>query len=469
MSLSSAINTAQSLLSNTARQTSVVSGNISNAGNENYVRRSADLTTTAGGGSRIASVSRSQDSALLREMLSSTSGSSGQDALLDGLESLSRTLGGNDYENAPATLIANLRDALQTYAADPSDVAAAGSAVASAKDVANGINDAAKAVQTTRTETDAKIASGVSDLNDLLSRFQTVNDRIVSGTHAGRDVNDALDERDTLLKNISQYVGVDQVKRSGNDVALYTKDGTTLFETTARSVTFEPKSAYDGATTGNAVLIDGEPLAAGTGANTTARGSLQGLLQLRDDVAPQFGRQLDSIANGLVSAFSESDGNGGNVAGLFTVSGGSSDAAATLSVASWVEADPSKLRDGTISSTSSATTGPGDARWLNSLVDALDTPQAITDPAGLDSNSSVLSYASDSVGWLEQMRSDASSASDTKSAMTSRSSDALSNKTGVNLDEEMSRLLDLEQSYKASAKMISTVGTMLDSLMAAVR
>ncbi|MDP2733429.1 MAG: flagellar basal body rod C-terminal domain-containing protein, partial [Hoeflea sp.] len=48
-----------------------------------------------------------------------------------------------------------------------------------------------------------------------------------------------------------------------------------------------------------------------------------------------------------------------------------------------------------------------------------------------------------------------------------RSAEALSNETGVSLDEELSMLLQLEQSYKASARLISVVDEMLKALMAA--
>ena len=50
-----------------------------------------------------------------------------------------------------------------------------------------------------------------------------------------------------------------------------------------------------------------------------------------------------------------------------------------------------------------------------------------------------------------------------------RTSEALSNVTGVNIDEEMSLLLDLEHSYQASAKLVQTVDNMLAALLAAVR
>jgi flagellar hook-associated protein 1 FlgK len=48
-------------------------------------------------------------------------------------------------------------------------------------------------------------------------------------------------------------------------MALYTSDGTTLFETTARNVTFEATSTFVAGTEGNAVYVDGVALKAGAG------------------------------------------------------------------------------------------------------------------------------------------------------------------------------------------------------------
>ncbi|TIU54803.1 MAG: flagellar hook-associated protein FlgK, partial [Mesorhizobium sp.] len=53
-------------------------------------------------------------------------------------------------------------------------------------------------------------------------------------------------------------------------------------------------------------------------------------------------------------------------------------------------------------------------------------------------------------------------------ALATRTAEALSNDTGVNVDQEMSLLLDLEHTYQASARMMKTVDDMLDALMNAV-
>ena len=67
------------------------------------------------------------------------------------------------------------------------------------------------------------------------------------------------------------------------------------------------------------------------------------------------------------------------------------------------------------------------------------------------------------------LRSTATSATENKLAMLSRATDAYSSETGVSLDEELSLLLDIEQSYKAAAKLLSTVDAMMQALLEAAR
>jgi flagellar hook-associated protein 1 len=84
---------------------------------------------------------------------------------------------------------------------------------------------------------------------------------------------------------------------------------------------------------------------------------------------------------------------------------------------------------------------------------------------GIDSNVSIMEFATNSLGWLEQYRSNATTAAENTSAALSRSVEAYSNETGVNLDEELTLLLDIEQSYKAATKILNAVDEMLKSLL----
>ena len=86
----------------------------------------------------------------------------------------------------------------------------------------------------------------------------------------------------------------------------------------------------------------------------------------------------------------------------------------------------------------------------------------------MTSSATLGGYASSSVAWLEEARRTAGNEADYRSTLLERSSDALSKVTGVNLDEEMALMLELERTYQASSKLISTIDQMLGTLLAAV-
>lgn len=168
MSLTSALNTAQAIFRNTGEQTSVISNNIANDSNANYVRRSAVVTNTIFGATTVMT-ERAQQQALLMQTVGATSLSSGQDTLLKGLETLSSSLGGNDYELAPSTYMAELETSLQAFAASPGELSLAQTVVTDAQDVANSLNNAYATVQKLRSDSDADIESQVIKLNKLLA------------------------------------------------------------------------------------------------------------------------------------------------------------------------------------------------------------------------------------------------------------------------------------------------------------
>lgn len=492
MSLTSAMNTAQSIFNNTGKQTDVTSKNIANVGNANYVKRTAILGTTMAGAS-IVSNGRAQNDSLLRQTISSASLASGQSTVLTGLQEMKSLFGGNDYESSPATYMKELLKSLDGYAAKPSDAALAATAVTAASDVANSLNTASAELQAMRLRADKEISLQVDKLNGLLAKFEEANNEVKAQTAIGGDPSDALDQRETLLKDISSIIGINVVSRENNDVALYTTEGATLFEVVPRKVTFKAQPGYDATTTGNAIYVDGVALKAGSGSNSTAAGSLQGLMQVRDDLAPTMQSQLDEIARGLITMFAEkpADPASGllNMPGLFTYG---SPAATTIPAAGVVSpglaasitvnpaliiskgGNPELLRDGGINGTAyvintTATGGTGFSTLIRSYVTAFDAPMSFDASTRIDTNTSILKYGTNSMGWLEQERSGATSANEAKSALYERSAASYSNNTAVSLDEELSLLMDIEQSYKAATKLVTTIDEMLKSLMDMVR
>ncbi len=497
MTLTTALNNAQAIFNNTGTQSSVVSNNIANANNADYSRRQAVLTTN-GAGAQVVKIARSQEPALQAAYLSNSSSDAAQQLLLTAYSNLqSATLGGNNNEIAPATYLAAFQTAMQNYSGSPSNTTAAKSAINAAQSLVTSLNNATTAVQNARTDADKQISSDVDTLNSLLKQFQTANDAVKSSTGTAGPTSsataDALDQRDSILKQISQIVGVTAVTRGNNDMALYTSSGTTLFETIPRTVTFTPTNTYTAGTQGNNVYIDGVALTQGQGASTTAQGSLQAALQVRDSVAPTYQKQLDEIARGLVTTFAETTSNGATkAAGLFTyngvpatwASGSGLDSGAvvtglagTLKLSSAAVANPTLLRDGGINGNAYITnpsfdpanpSKPLDAGYsgkLDGFITAMNTKISFDGGAGTDTSATLMSYSASSIGWLEGQRSTATSAAENTSAALSRSSGAYSNATGVNLDEELTLMMDIEQSYKAGTKILNAVNAMLQSVL----
>jgi flagellar hook-associated protein 1 len=207
---------------------------------------------------------------------------------------------------------------------------------------------------------------------------------------------------------------------------------------------------------------------------------------VRDGLAATYQNQLDEIARGLVAAFAESDQSATptlpDVPGLFTYSGAPAmppagavlvGIAGTIRVAASV--DPAQggnaalLRDGGISGNPAyvynASGAAGFSDRLRQLVDRINAPQAFDPAAQAAASAGIPSFAASSAAWLQETRRTAGNDADYKSALLERASDALTKVTGVNLDEEMTLLLELERSYQASTRLITTIDNMLAALM----
>lgn len=483
MSLSTALNIAQSSLLNTARQTSTVSRNVQESRNGDYTQRTAVLASTAPG-ARVVSIQRSTNEQLFRQNLSALASWSGQGALSDGMERLEISVNGVDNSTAPATAIGKLQQALQTYSSSPSNRTLAENAVDAARQVVRSLSDGAAAIQSLRTETDMQIAGAVGELNDLLAQFKDVNAAVVNATRVGRDASDALDRRDGLLKKIAEYLPVSTLSRNDGDMALMTRDGVTLFDKVPRAIGFQISTAYAPGQDGKPVYVDGVPIGLGSGGNTDASGKLAGMVQLRDGVATTMQSQLDEMARGLVTAFAEKGTAVADMAGLFTFQGGPAVPAAGtivdgLSGSIRINAafdssqggNPELLRDGGANGAAYVGNTSGAASYSDLLIsyaDRLDAPMTFDTNAGAGSNMSVSAYSTASVGWFEGIRKNAAEAVEAKEALSARTTEALSNATGVNVDSEMSLLLELEHSYEASARLLKAVDDMLSTLMSAV-
>ncbi len=466
MSLSSALLTAKSSLAATSKQTSVVSRNIAGANDPGYSRRMASLVSGPYG-SLYVGISRSADEALFNRLIQSNSTASSSSILAGGLNRLSSIYSADNYSGSPSALIGDLRDALQTYSTSPSNNALGDSVVSVAQSLADALNAGARQVQSLRNDADREIADSVANINDILAKFETVNQEIVGGTRGGRDISDYLDQRDALLKQLSGEIGITTMMRGDNDMVIFAENGVTLFETTARKVSFEQSTVLAPGIAGNAVTVDGVSLSHDTFDQPYGTGRLSGLLQLRDQIVPQYQTQLDEIARGLVTIFADGDD------GLFVWSNapdGPKNAGTVRVSSTFVTSEggsPIHLRDG-VNGQYNPDGAAGFSERLRALNEAFSETMAFDPAAGLAANASLTDFSASSISWLEGKRQKANNEFTYNATVAGQADLALSNATGVDMDTEMALLLDLEHSYQASSRVLTTVSAMLDDLLKAV-
>lgn len=495
MSLSTAFNIISSSFAANAAQTAVVSNNISNVNTTGYSRQIANVVTNAYGGADVASVTRIANTALAEQVATSTAAAAAANAISAGLATLAATVddsssstsssGSTQNGASPSAMLANLASALTTYETSPTSSSAADAAVAAAKDLASALNQGDAAVNQVREQADQDMASSVSTINSLLAEFKTANDTVVSGLTSGDSVASAEDARDSIVSQLAGQIGVTTTTAKDGSMSIYTDSGVTLFQDTARTVSFTPTSTYVDGVSGSAVTVDGVAITGSNSIMPIQSGALAGYAELRDTIAPQYQAQLDQIAGGLINALAETDQtdpSGASLPGLFTTSGATSlpSASDATGLAGAIEVnpavDPSQggdstlLRDGGINGSAYAYNSTGATGYttrLQQLASALSSTQSFDASAGLGSSTSLTDYANASVSWLEAQNSQASDASDYQSALATQASSALSNATGVNLDTEMTNMLSLENAYASSAKLLTTVNAMFSALLQA--
>lgn len=487
--LSTALTQALSGLVVSQSQTAVVSRNITRASDEDYTRKILGLTTDFAGNARAANISRVVEQRLTDAVSSSKTTMSGQQVMSDALQTLATTIGDVEADGSIAWGIGQLQVALTDYENTPGSTTMANNAVAVAGRLAQSLNDASAIVSDLRQEADSGIAASVSNSNRILAEIEEINTQITGAGSDSGTIAELLDKRDAAIKRLSEEMGVRTVQRPNNGIAIYTDSGVTLFDVKARPITFSATPSLTPGSPGNAVYIDGVQVT-GAGAPMPLRqGRIVAQTEVRDTLTTSYQSQLDEVARGLIEQFAEQDQSAvpslPDATVLFSYTG--SPAVPTggtvyPGLASQIRInaafDPTQggnatlLRDGGSNGAAYVYNTDGVSGFqdrLTALVSGLDSNSSFDAAAGLDPNVTLKTFASLSAGWVEQKRSEADRKLETVEASYQRATDALAKKSGVNIDEEMATLLNLEKSYQASAKIMATVDSMMATLMGIVR
>lgn len=185
----------------------------------------------------------------------------------------------------------------------PQDAGARSQLVAQTNVLLDRMHQSAADMFTIRDNSTQQLASAVTQVNSLTDQIASLNATIVASSSAGRSPNDLLDQRDTLVKKLSDLVDITIRNDADGQMDIFVPGGPILMGSTPTPL------AMIATQTGAAVRF-----ANGSGGDQVFRGgTVSGLLSGINDVIPTFLTSLDNLANSLRDTVNE---------GLGAVAGG---------------------------------------------------------------------------------------------------------------------------------------------------
>lgn len=475
MSLTGAMAAAASGLTATNRAVEVVSANVANAMTDGYAPREIRLAAAAPGvGVRVLGVERQADP-VLGGLLRQAGGTRAEaEALQDFWNRVEQVIGLPGDLHGLSGKVATFETALVAAAARP-DLDNRLAAVAdSAGDLLKHLHQAERLIQDQRQAADAAIARDIDELNAGLERVARLNLDIVRLQASGHSPLGLIDEREKLIGALSQIVPIRELQQPDGRIALYTDGGALLLDTRPARFEFGPGAGMEPGLTLesghlSAVSLNGLALSAGT-AGPLAGGRLAANLAIRDQSGPEAQAMIDAIAASLVTRFAGPDTNPDlplGQPGLFTDAGLAPDPAApglAGRIALNALVDPGqggalwRLRDGLGAAAPGAA---GDTAQMHRWIDALQRPLALTPgAAGRDFADNLGRILAD----ISQARQSAEDrAGHARAFHMELTAHALAR--GVDVDEQMQRLLLIEKAFAANMRVFQVADELLRRLM----
>lgn len=488
MAISTALYSAVSGLSAAQTSLNVVSRNIANASTEGYTRKiSTQTNQVLGGASQGVTVSelrRSVDEGLQADVRDETSRLRELEVLDDFMARLDALFGRPEDDVSIAAKITDLKDTMIQFATTPDFGPSQSEVVRAAEALVTEFNDLTVELQQLRQEADSRIVDSVAVVNSTLTSIDSLNTKIAAEKALGNSAVDLIDLRDGFTADLADEMSVKSLKRGDGQVTILTASGRLMLDETKLGLSFNPTVSYTTATTGQPLRIEnGAPTSAGypsiSSEITANDGRLAALLDLRDTILPQAQAQLDSLAFELAQDFGTITIGGTNaVLNLFVVEGTQAVAATdtalagNIGVRDAVAANPTLLRSPGGASTFTAT-GPGDPTLPLAMVGLFETTQtfttSFTSGIGVTTSDTIEGFAAQIIGFQANQRADFETQLDFQGKFRDNLNNRLQSKTGVNIDEEMAELIELEQNYAASARVLSAVQRAIDELLSALR
>lgn len=451
-------------LNNRTTSLSVIGTNIGNVNSSTYARQKVETSSYSGPGGVVYTASRivsSRDSIVDRQVVEETSQSGSADELASLYQSLNNVMSESLNGSMGATLataeangtgitggLSRFFNAWSSYAATPNSSAAAGSVYTAAEELANRLNSADSDLTSLQDSKNSELDADVTDANSLLSSIAESNRNIVTMEARNPGSSASMkDEREAAMEKLAKLVNFDSTTESDGSVTITLASGDSATPQTlvsrgtagSISVTKDASGAYTG-------------LSATFGAATQDFTPSGGALSvLNPPTVSAAIEEVRSQLNALAGQISTSVNSAYSASGVSSFFSGTTAGTLSLAVSSG-----SAIR---AASSSESTGGNSVALAVSALADT-----KYSTSSGALVNGTLSGAAADIATSVAEKYNSASDTSDAQTEVLSMVKGNRDNITGSSTDEEMSDLIREQHAFQASARVLSIVDSLLETV-----
>ncbi|WP_421531762.1 flagellar hook-associated protein FlgK [Lelliottia amnigena] len=311
--MSSLINSAMSGLSAAQASLNTVSNNISSYNVAGYTRQTtvlgaANSTLTGGGwvgnGVYVNGVQREYDAFITNQLRAAQNQSSGLTTRYQQMSKIDDVL--SDTTNSLSATLQSFFTSLQTLVSNAEDPAARQTVLGKADGLVNQFKVTDQYLRDQDKQVNTAIATSVDQINAYATQIANLNDQIsrLTGVGAGASPNNLLDQRDQLVSELNQIVGVEVAVQDSGTYNVSFGNGYTLVQgSAANKLAAVPSSAdpsrmtvaYVDASAGNVEIPD----------KVLNTGSLGGLITFRNEDLDKTRNNLNQMALAFADAMNQ--------------------------------------------------------------------------------------------------------------------------------------------------------------------
>ncbi|ABF41931.1 Flagellar hook-associated protein [Candidatus Koribacter versatilis Ellin345] len=319
------------------------------------------------------------------------------------------------------------------------------SVLSSANTLVNAFHTDASSLSSMQQGLDLEVKDQVNEVNRLTVQIASLNGRISAMQKLHQDPGTLSDQLDQSVSELSNLLDV-SVTQTEDGISLTTANGVALV---VGDKSFGLTTAADPDTGLSRVQAGEIDLTA-----LLQKGSLGGVLRVRDEEVPSIQSQLDKLAAGLSTAMNAVHQTGfdlnGNPGGLL-FSAPPSDGKNAAALISLAISDPAQLA-------MSGNGAAGDNTVANELLQ-IKNQAVVGNATPIDAYSQIVFNVGSDI-------SDAQAGLDTSTSLLQQLQDQRGALSGVSLDEETANLLQFQRGFEAAAHLVSVVDEMMQTVIA---